>query len=145
MRKGFTLIELLVAMAIMIVIMAAALVSYTGTRKTARDAKRKSDLESIRSALELYRSDNGGYPLPATWRTDIAPAYMESIPPDPLSTQMYAYGNPTPPICGIATCPRYVLCAGLELVPAGAPAIDANCSALTLNCGANCSYSVKNP
>jgi len=61
-KKGFTLIELLVAMTVASVLMGLALVSYQGARKSARDGKRKADLEQIRSALEMYRADKGEYP-----------------------------------------------------------------------------------
>jgi len=60
--KGFTLVELLITMTVIGVLTSLALVSYQGSRKTARDAKRKADLEQIRSALEMYRTDNGAYP-----------------------------------------------------------------------------------
>lgn len=64
-KKGFTLIELLVAMTIVAVLMGLALVSFQGAKKTARDGKRKTDLEQLRSALEMYRADNGHYFYPA--------------------------------------------------------------------------------
>ena len=61
-KKGFTLIELLVVMTIMAILFALALVSYQGARKAARDGKRKVDLEEIRGALEMCRTDSGSYP-----------------------------------------------------------------------------------
>jgi len=61
-KTGFTLIELLVSLTIMAIIMGLALVAFQGSRKTARDARRKTDLEEIRSALEMYRADKGQYP-----------------------------------------------------------------------------------
>ena len=56
--SGFTLVELLVVIAIIVILISVSLVGLTGSRETARDAKRKADLEAIRSALELYKSDN---------------------------------------------------------------------------------------
>ena len=49
-ERGFTLIELLIVIVIIGILMSVLLVSYQGTRRTARDGKRKADLEQIRSA-----------------------------------------------------------------------------------------------
>lgn len=62
-RNGFTLIELLVVATIIVVLSAIGLVSFTNAGKSARNSKRKSDLETVRQALVLYKSDTGGYPI----------------------------------------------------------------------------------
>lgn len=59
---GFTLIEILIAVAIMVVLTTIGLVSYRQVGISARDGKRKADLESVRQALVFYRTDNGTYP-----------------------------------------------------------------------------------
>lgn len=59
---GFTLIELLIVISIMGILMTASFASYIGTQKNNRDRKRKADLEIIRQALEVYKSQNGQYP-----------------------------------------------------------------------------------
>jgi len=58
---GFTLIEVLVTATIIAVLTAAAAVSYSSVNKRSRDARRKSDIEQLRAALEQSRSDNGYY------------------------------------------------------------------------------------
>lgn len=58
---GFTLIELLVVMTIIITLSSIGLVSFINAGQGARDAKRKSDLETVRQALVLQRSDTGSY------------------------------------------------------------------------------------
>lgn len=102
-KAGFTLIELLVAMTIVAMLLGIALVSYQGARKSARDGKRKTDLEQVRSALEMYRTDKGYYPPKdqtgwctvlwgcgsSTWYNDVAGAlisvgYLPSLPQDPI-------------------------------------------------------------
>jgi len=137
---GFTLIELLVAMAIFAMMMAVALVAYQGTRKSARDGKRKADVEQIRSALEMYRADEGVYP-PGTLSTDSVIAsdtgtYL-TIPPDPDSdNRKYYYTN-----LGSGS---YAVCASLEIPGSGAADCGGNvCQAGTLN--VLCNYEVKNP
>ncbi len=61
-RLGFTMIELLVVVTIIAVLSAVGLVIFTNSARSSRDAKRKADLEAVRQALVLYRSDNSCYP-----------------------------------------------------------------------------------
>jgi len=61
-KNGFTFIELLVVITIIAVIFAAGAVSYTTISRNSRDARRKSDMEAIRQALEMCRSIDGKYP-----------------------------------------------------------------------------------
>ncbi len=62
-RRGFTLIEVLVVSTIIVVVAAIGLVSYSGAQVGARDAKRKQDLDTVRTTLLLFRSENGYYPI----------------------------------------------------------------------------------
>lgn len=62
MKKGFTLIELLVVIAIIGVLAVMSLVSVTGARGRAEDARRKSDLTQMMTAIELHRSLEGTTP-----------------------------------------------------------------------------------
>ena len=61
-KRGFTLIELLIAISIIAIISAIGLVTYSQSQIIARDARRKQDLRSIATALELYRQTNKHYP-----------------------------------------------------------------------------------
>ncbi len=93
-RNGFTFVELLVVMAITGIIFAVTAVTYSGVTKSSRDARRKSDLESIRQALELCRSYSGSYPLTVTGGGAItcnAVTYMTVIPVDPKDQTPYSY------------------------------------------------------
>ncbi|MEI8270066.1 MAG: type II secretion system protein [bacterium] len=63
-KKGFTLIELLVVVSIISLLSSIVLTTLSGTRAKARDAVRKSDMLQIKTALDLYYSDHGSYPLP---------------------------------------------------------------------------------
>src|SRR5689334_21031650 len=96
MQQGFTLLEVLVSATIITVLTVIGVVSYGSVNKRSRDVKRKSDIEQIRSALEMYRSDNGGYPAVNTSSFGNASAldagglvstYMPSIPADPQPSQ----------------------------------------------------------
>lgn len=99
MKKGFTLIEVLVAVTIIAVLVSIGVVSYSSVNKRSRDAKRKGDVEQMRSALEMYRADNSYYPNTGSgaWAdasglsTVLVSSYLPTIPSDPKSTQTYRY------------------------------------------------------
>ncbi len=59
-EKGFTLVELLVVITIIAIISTVAIVVYGNIQADARDAKRKSELETIATVLEVNKSAAGG-------------------------------------------------------------------------------------
>lgn len=65
-QKGFTLIELLIVIAIIGILAAVILIALAGARQRARDAARKSDVNNIRTAVEVFATDDpdGSYPSP---------------------------------------------------------------------------------
>ncbi len=68
-RRAFTLVELLVVLAIIGLLSTVAVVALSSSRVNARNATRKTNLVQISKALELYYSDNGGYPSTSgAWR-----------------------------------------------------------------------------
>lgn len=96
-KRGFTLIELLVVIAIIGILSSFLLVNFVGIRQRARDSRRKSDIRQIQAALELYRSDVGTYPVPASGSIlgtcgsgsslkdpGNTVTYLQTIPCDPL-------------------------------------------------------------
>jgi general secretion pathway protein G len=98
MKKSFTLIEILVVVTIIVLLTAAAVVSYTTFFKQARDAKRKTDMEQIRAALEIYRSNNDTYPVGISWASlsilTSPVVYIQSLPSDPKNpTYSYYYSG----------------------------------------------------
>ncbi len=114
MRKGFTLIELLVVATIISILAGVGLVSYTQFVKKSRDERRKSDLNNIRAALEMYRSDNDTYPANLSDLTSGTLKYLEKLPADPKG-YLYVY-EALPATCDGSTtvCTDYVLYAYLE-------------------------------
>lgn len=96
LKRGFTLVELLVVIAIIAILISVGAVSYTRSLKLSRDSRRLTDLEQIRQALEIYRSENGVYPATVSWQSALSSggAYIAAIPVDPKedgSTYTYTY------------------------------------------------------
>jgi general secretion pathway protein G len=115
-EKGFSFIEILVVVTIIGIIATIGLVTYTEFLKQSRDAKRKGDIEQIRAAIEIYKSNNNSYPtIDITNQTDICddmPAcasgvyYLRKVPDDPKNdTYEYVYSSDGS---------DYTLCALLE-------------------------------
>lgn len=89
-KKGFTLVELLIVISLLAIMTGVILgvLNPAGLRAKARDSQRRSDLEKIRSALELYFADNRGYPIAANWTSiasvsGLSPTYVSALPTDP--------------------------------------------------------------
>ncbi len=102
-KNGFTLVELLVVVAIIGILSTLVIVNLGSVRLRARDAQRKSDLRQLQSALELYRADQGGYPVAnaSPYQINACPAsftsgtttYMKVVPCDPEGGSYYNNGN----------------------------------------------------
>jgi type II secretion system protein G len=102
--RGFTLIELLIVISLIGVLSSVLIVLINPVTqfKRARDAQRKADIRQIQSALEMYRSDVGNYPvtgsLPfgAVW-TFNGVTYMSKVPSDPKNGwTVYSYTSAAP-------------------------------------------------
>ena len=90
---GFTLIELLVVVFIIGVLAAVVMPNLMGARQRARDAKRKRDLEAVKSALRMYYNDNQVYPTGNydNLEGELVDEYIADLPEDPLEDQGYTY------------------------------------------------------
>lgn len=94
-KNGFSLIELLVVTTLIIVLTTLGLVSYRSANIKARDGKRMADLEQVRSALEMYRSEVDVYPL-GDWggmmTLLVDGEYLKTVPADPKG-YVYVYAR----------------------------------------------------
>jgi general secretion pathway protein G len=136
--NAFTLVEILVVVTIISMLISVVAVSYGSISKSARDARRKTDLEQIRAAAEQYRSNNGSYPnnlsticANGSPISDPAPAtsiYLSASPKDPRTPKYNYYCNVSP-----LNLSDYTIGAFLE-------GTASSCSTV-VNCGtANCNY-----
>lgn len=110
-KTGFTMIEVLVVVTILAIATTTGIVTMQGTQLNSRDARRKSDLEKIKVALEDYYNDNQCYPaagsLDVCGDSNLDP-YLKEIPCDPRTKNAYGY-LPEPD-----ACKGYRVYAGLE-------------------------------
>ncbi len=106
-QRGFTLIEIMVVVVILGILGALVLPNVMSRPDQAKATAARSDIQSIATALEIYRLDNARYPstaqglealvkrpalapLPRNWN---AQGYLKSVPIDPWGTP-YQYLNP---------------------------------------------------
>ena len=92
-RPGFTLIELLVVIVIIGILASFAVASFTSAQAKGRDSRRKADLNAIKTALELYRSDQTAGTVPnAIYGGELTtPGYIKTMPTDPKWNANYIY------------------------------------------------------
>jgi len=106
-EKGFTLIEIMVVVIILGILASYVAVKLTGQTEDARRIQARVQIDTFKTALELYRLDSGSYPsteqglqalvteptvgkLPRKWRKG---GYLDKIPKDPWANE-YIYLSP---------------------------------------------------
>lgn len=143
-NKGLSLVEIIIVMTIMAILASVVASSFVNSLRRSRDARRQSDLEKVRGALQIYHTDFDFYFIPVNAGIDdfieVATEldtqdYMNSIPADPKTgTWDYFYSS--------ATGDTYQLCAFLE-----GPVVTSECAITgTPSCNSNnCNYCTCNP
>lgn len=95
-----TAIDLVVSLAILSILAAIVLTALLHARQRSRDTQRMLNMQTVKTALEIYYNDHFGYPsTDGEWRSScdfwkgyganyvipgLAPQYIESVPSDPL-------------------------------------------------------------
>ncbi len=120
------MIEIMIVMVIIGLIVTMGGAAYTNAVRQGRDARRKVDLDQIRSALELYRSNDANAAYPTSTTSGGLPPHLDQaqvasylkVPIDPGHRRNYYYtsvqsdGSP----CGFINtyCRDYTLATYLE-------------------------------
>lgn len=136
-NRAFTILEILVVVGIITILATIGLSTYSSIQKKSRDARRISDIEILRAAVEQFRSNNNDYPPDSSTQflpypsgggnaglCDPSPGgctsgiYLGKIPTDPTATQRYWYQR--------ISASDYTLCARIS--PPG-PSSVGNCAA----------------
>jgi len=128
--RGYTIVELLIVIVVIGILSVLIFGGVINSQARARDTERATDIDVLRSRLEQYYNDNGGYPN--TFSVSTFPAMDPATLKDPAGNTISivapvanqftarATSNPTssgaqykyvpyPTGCGAITCTGYVL------------------------------------
>ena len=94
MKKGFTLIELLIVISIIAILAAAIIPNYIGFDTEAKVVTTRSNLDTLRSRITLYRAKEGRYPETLTdlirqtyFDAGVKRPYLKKLPRELLSSK----------------------------------------------------------
>lgn len=82
---GFTLLEMMVVLAIIAILVGIAAGRYDRSVQRAREATLKSDLKTMRQAIEQYTVDKQA--APQSLEDLVSAGYLREIPVDPITHQ----------------------------------------------------------
>jgi general secretion pathway protein G len=100
LQPAFTLVEMLLVITIIGILAALVVPKMVGRSEQARQAAARADISSIKTALDAFEVDSGGYPRslqdliqqPGNAKNWHGP-YLESLPQDPWGNP-YVYNFP---------------------------------------------------
>ena len=107
-KKAFTLIELLIVIAIVGLFLAIVVAFLTDAKQKGKDTERVNSLAEVRKALQMYASDNNGFPSSTSTLKELK--YISTINPAILYTGRTMDGM----VCVSNSCPSYHLAVPLD-------------------------------
>jgi prepilin-type N-terminal cleavage/methylation domain-containing protein len=105
-RTGFSLVEIVIVISVLAILAGAMVPRFSSRLAAARDARRISDINAIRDAIDQYYQDKGVFPAPTPNATaggwdvsddgDFIPdlveqGYLSDMPKDPLNDAVHQY------------------------------------------------------
>jgi len=148
-KKGFTLMELMIVIVILGVLVALIAGNFFSSLKKGRDARRKTDLEQIQRAVEMYYEDKRNYPtfsFPFGGKLcetvsclATEKIYMQVVSNDPISTNNYLYQSSDGSYYRLFSCIENSLDQGAGVSQTGYSG-NPDCG----NCGL-CKYTISSP
>lgn len=81
--SGFTLLELIIVISVIGILLTVTLPNLKNIPRKAAEAALRTDLNTFRVSIDLYRADKGNYPTSLQILVD--EGYLRNIPPDPIT------------------------------------------------------------
>ncbi len=94
-RKGFTLVEILIVVVILGILAAIVIPQFTNASSEAKQSSLRSNLQTLRSQIELYKIKNSDTP-PVSLATLVTAGYIQAVPVNPyngLATEVATAGG----------------------------------------------------
>lgn len=94
MKKAFTLIELLVVIAIIGILAVIVTVNLSSAKQKANDAKAKTDISALMTAIEMYKDTIGAPPAAANYEElTLSTDYISKKPTVPSAEYTYTFSQ----------------------------------------------------
>ena len=84
-KAAFTYVELLIVVTVILVMSGVGMVSFSSFSQKSRDNRRRTDIEMIRNALNLYYSNQVGGFYPTSLNILVNEGYLDQRPNDPIN------------------------------------------------------------
>jgi len=102
-KRGFTLVEILIVVVILGILAAIVIPQFTDASTEAKTSAVKSNLQTMRSQVELYKIKNDDDP-PATLAALVSGGYMQAVPDEPFGNA-WDYNSTTGVVTSTTTTP----------------------------------------
>ena len=94
-ESGFTLVEMMVVIVIIGLLATVVIINVMPATERAAQTRVKADLDTLSSALDMYKLENMRYPTASEGLNALVPNYVRRLPNDPWNSP-YVYVTPGP-------------------------------------------------
>lgn len=117
--RAFTLVELLIVIVVLAVLAAIVIPKFGDSSTRSRESSLRANLQVVRNAVELFKTDTGAYPAAITdlavttaptsgkdtagntkaiTATDYHGPYVPAVPNDPIANAAFTYSVASPTV-----------------------------------------------